>query len=654
MVVEPEVVTVQPHEGNPSPAPSSYFNAQDTFTPDIEMARRNYLSGDSYQPETASPDGEVVPTCGDFSTITEDTKPPRIPVRYRSGNPVDGFRDNRYEKRHHLTSEPDWKAKEIKTIPAMNKFSARASTVGRGWVPYVHPEGQLYFRFKQYYTNSCLYDEDTLQDLEEAVDVLDQGLQQRDDLPESYDVVLETHVDDDNDKLACYYIADTVNEEVMWVDDQPIDLLVRDENIPILVHQHLKYVYLRSYWEHMYMFPHDRKFPKERLRELQARLNFYSFDRVVSKTSCAPWGEDELSRLQHITQQIHIRDDSSVSPCEMFIIARLKMMIATDGMRNYHGTKWARIESNRSAHVDVTAEHYAPSWIFNVISWMLFCTPTLYLKRLDEIWLDSNVNQRPWRRFISELKDDWAASITPSAVILTANVGFLAIQSVDQGGIPGPDRSAGQIVSYISTLLSIGNIIACTVLGQQHRPTSHIYAIEAVEYLLKRAEKRWQAQRLAVILSVPIAFFIWALLSFSAAILWVGFYATSTTTRMSLLAIVIFTIFFLYLTIQNGEWAAPAITRTLPAAMKYKMQKIPFERLTEPARKFSKPIRAFSNKVRSYTRRTSSDPGDQPYGSHMRQRPPSSRKPSPPMRRLSDMLYYGFRRTSEPEEISEV
>lgn len=67
-----------------------------------------------------------------------------------------------------------------------------------------------------------------------------------------------------------------------------------------------------------------------------------------------------------------------------------------------------------------------------------------------------------------------------SAVILTANVGFLAIQSVDQGGIPGPDRSAGQIVSYISTLLSIGNIIACTVLGQQHRPTSHIYAMEAV------------------------------------------------------------------------------------------------------------------------------------------------------------------------------
>lgn len=89
------------------------------------------------------------------------------------------------------------------------------------------------------------------------------------------------------------------------------------------------------------------------------------------------------------------------------------LRVATDGMRNYHGTKWARIESNRSAHVDVTAEHYAPSWIFNVISWMLFCTPTLYLKRLDEIWLDSNVNQRPWRRFISELKDDWAASITP-------------------------------------------------------------------------------------------------------------------------------------------------------------------------------------------------------------------------------------------------
>lgn len=63
--------------------------------------------------------------------------------------------------------------------------------------------------------------------------------------------------------------------------------------------------------------------------------------------------------------------------------------------------------------MDVTSKAFEPSWIFTVISWLLFCTPVLYLQRLDEIWIDLNVNHRPWRRFIAEIQEDWAASITP-------------------------------------------------------------------------------------------------------------------------------------------------------------------------------------------------------------------------------------------------
>lgn len=51
-------------------------------------------------------------------------------------------------------------------------------------------------------------------------------------------------------------------------------------------------------------------------------------------------------------------------------------------------------------------------------------------------------------------------------MLLTANVGLLAIQSIDTNR---PARSVAQIASYISTFLSLGNIIVCTILSRQHR-----------------------------------------------------------------------------------------------------------------------------------------------------------------------------------------
>ena len=65
-------------------------------------------------------------------------------------------------------------------------------------------------------------------------------------------------------------------------------------------------------------------------------------------------------------------------------------------------------------------------------------------------------------------------------MVLTANVGFLAIQSIDQ---PGAERTMGQILSYMSLVFSSGNVIACTILARQHRRSTHRYAEDAVRAL---------------------------------------------------------------------------------------------------------------------------------------------------------------------------
>lgn len=68
--------------------------------------------------------------------------------------------------------------------------------------------------------------------------------------------------------------------------------------------------------------------------------------------------------------------------------------------------------------------------------------------------------------------------ILQSTIVLTANVGFLAIQSVDEAGMTS--RTMGQIVSYLSILLTIGNIAACTMLSWEYRRSTHRHPENAV------------------------------------------------------------------------------------------------------------------------------------------------------------------------------
>ena len=54
-------------------------------------------------------------------------------------------------------------------------------------------------------------------------------------------------------------------------------------------------------------------------------------------------------------------------------------------------------------------------------------------------------------------------------VILAANMAFLAIQSVDNGGQLVPDRSVAQVASYISIVTSLGSMLLSLLLIRQNR-----------------------------------------------------------------------------------------------------------------------------------------------------------------------------------------
>lgn len=88
---------------------------------------------------------------------------------------------------------------------------------------------------------------------------------------------------------------------------------------------------------------------------------------------------------------------------------------AAERLRQHHGTKWVKHGWNETANRDARGVGDAknPTWLFTLSSWLFFFYPSLYLRRLRQLWVDFEFQDHIWEDFITDVQEDWAASITP-------------------------------------------------------------------------------------------------------------------------------------------------------------------------------------------------------------------------------------------------
>lgn len=172
---------------------------------------------------------------------------------------------------------------------------------------------------------------------------------------------------------------------------------------------------------------------------------------------------------------------------------------------HYFGQQGARLLRDQTIYS--MEEQRRPSYWFLVLSYLLFFEPDVYLKKLWNMYVDDMINEGPWNRFWDDMRRDWERATTPVSsiidrslshadvllpfgqvtVLLSTNVGLLAISSIDQpdGNIP-THRSVAQIASYVSAVLSLACYLICWILSRQHPPGVQATAGDAVSgYILK-------------------------------------------------------------------------------------------------------------------------------------------------------------------------
>lgn len=171
-----------------------------------------------------------------------------------------------------------------------------------------------------------------------------------------------------------------------------------------------------------------------------------------------------------------------VHSCIFLKTASKAFLLGRDRFLNFHGQHGVRLSRTQSVHV---REQKVPhSYLFKILSPILFSAPNVHLKTMTEIWVDRLTRKALWSEFFIRLNDEWQGHTVyvcffadvffrltviflQASILLTANVAFLAIPSNDSNN--PYIRSATQIASYVSVVTSFSGMMLALLLGRQHR-----------------------------------------------------------------------------------------------------------------------------------------------------------------------------------------
>ncbi|KIP12134.1 hypothetical protein PHLGIDRAFT_113920 [Phlebiopsis gigantea 11061_1 CR5-6] len=456
----------------------------------------------------------------------------------------------------HPSDPNDSKVQKIQ--PLQRRF--KKPTPPPGWVMHICPEGQRYFHHKKKsvvtLTNLCGSEPENLKHISAAADKLwtrfqettsgagrpfvqrdrsntiqststideTEGFTEENVAEDDAELCLQIMEDSDGETIMAYYFASMAEQSVFWLDEVDTSIVTSWERA-VVTESHLEHAVRSQFWSHVETFPNHRGLPGDVVQDLKDVYTYGLCDYITSETSMFPYDPETVNSLTKSLERIRENEPNGSTT---FVVARLFYAVHRERFLSFWGEEGARLDRQTSAFAE--SIHKPRSLWFNLISPFLFFMPLVYMNELDKLYVDQSVHYYFWRQFITGLRRDWDNSITPATVLLSANVGFLAINSID---VNSPNKSAAQISSYISAILSLFIYIVCQILTRHHRHEGHSQANKAIDYITKREGRLIGLQAVALAFSLPTALFLWSMLTFLAAMMFVFFDDTSAATRIS-------------------------------------------------------------------------------------------------------------------------
>ncbi|KAJ6621366.1 hypothetical protein B0H10DRAFT_2215293 [Mycena sp. CBHHK59/15] len=430
----------------------------------------------------------------------------------------------RYKRKSSVPNEPS-----RYTIPPLT-ITLLPDEPPESWTACLHPEGARYFfhEERRVFTDANLFDTELLESITNNVRIIHDFLRAHGiQLSACVDLVVDEYVYSDGSKGCQYYFVNHETRCVFWVDKTESDLFpISAELNGITSKSHIRHELEAQYWYHCELFPRSLEVTHEIVDELRDIVLHAFGDLITSASSTVSWKVEDLNHMLNLTDGFkNVGNKFSGSSC---LVGRLMHVFVRARVYNFHGEATARLNIDQSVY-DTTPKQ---TLLMTMLSPLLFYAPDFHLVGLHTIYTDGLIRSRGWADFIQRLNSEWQEFTLYATVVLNANVAFLAIQSVDQGGTSVTNRSPTQISSYLSILTSIGSIIIGLLLVKQNRNRDRETAQSAASFIFNRMGRTLGLETLAVLHSLPYAMLIWSMVSFLAAFSFMCFERSSLVTRM--------------------------------------------------------------------------------------------------------------------------
>ncbi|KAI9509035.1 hypothetical protein F5148DRAFT_1190759 [Russula earlei] len=281
---------------------------------------------------------------------------------------------------------------------------------------------------------------------------------------------------------------------------------------------HVKHRLESLYWNHWMLFPKNfegRGLPQHVYDELMGILTHGCIDIITSKSSTFPYDNATMQKMIELVQKAK----EATSGVEHYTAGttRLLSVFAHWRFLHFHGQKHARLIRGQSVYEKPKHER---SILITLLSPLLFLGPEVHLHEMENLWTDDLIIEAVWKSFVTKQLTEWSDIILWSAVMLTVNVGFLAVPGVVLSNFNGGNlenvhqviifSSSSQIVSSLSIEASIGSIVIGMLLVRHIRTKQDADPAEAWEYLYEYSQGMLGLEPLAIIFSLPWAFLMWS------------------------------------------------------------------------------------------------------------------------------------------------
>lgn len=422
--------------------------------------------------------------------------------------------------------DPD-KSPRHKLKPLQHDFSD--GELPAGWEQFIHPEGGPFFwnREQRIVTDAWLYDREIFRVLIEFITQIDEFVRSRNlEKNDDVDLVLEVVNAIDGSWWCGYYFVHHSSRLLFWLESYIVDDFL-EEVKGDLSPSHVELQLQCQYWRHWSLFPNVIRSTSEVMNLLTDVIRDAQTDLLTSEESTINLTPEKLRGMMGIVNDAKAAMNQGQN-CSTWFVGRFMSLFWEDRFRNFYGQRGARLSRKQSIHGRPPSSK-PTSYLFKILSPILFCAPDVHLKTMEELWVDKLTVLHCWTELFNKLNQEWMGHTVYASILLNANVAFLAIPSNDptvtlQG-------SPVEIASFLSIVTSVASIMLGLLLCRQHQTRERATVDEVYSFLSKRNHPTRGLETLSIMYSLPYALLMWGMVTFLLAFSIMCFQNTNAPAR---------------------------------------------------------------------------------------------------------------------------